>query len=124
MSNITKTQAAQSSMAAIERKALIEALREAADADGMALYHLTNIIKLAAFACESRRALEGITFVLREHPVADNDVKNTIPAVHEWDTMHAAAGEVLQHVATQMKELNEVIGKRSRELEERFRGAA
>ena len=98
MSRNTTQKAPRHSAPAIKREALIDAVRQAARTDGLALYHLTNIVRLAAFACESRRVSTGL------------DDSNS------WSDFDDVTGEVLQHVAFQMDALQEAMNNRPFEL--------
>ena len=106
MSRNAPPKAPQHSAPAIEREALRNALRQAVRTDNLALYHLTNVVRLVAFACESRRVPTGLD---------DSDSRSDFEYV---------TGEVLQHVACQMDELQEAMNNRTFELLENIGGAA
>lgn len=123
MSRNTTTQAPQPSAAASEREALIDAMRDASNADSLALYRLANITKLAAFACESRRVLEGVENALVYDKEVRAAISQRVSAWSTWTEMEDVTGEVLQGVARQMEALNDVISGRPFDLAKRFEGA-
>ena len=96
----------QHSAPAIKREALIDAMRQAARPDNLALYHLTNIVRLAAFACESRR------------------VPTELDDLDSWSDFDDVTGEVLQHVAFQMDALQETMSNGTFDFLEKIGGAA
>ncbi|MEO6320112.1 MAG: hypothetical protein ABIR56_05580 [Polaromonas sp.] len=99
------------SMMAIERVAI-----DAAETDSLALYKLTNVIKLAAFACETRRTLEGINNALTHDKEARAAISKNVNAWRTWTEMDDVTGEVLQDVAMQLDALNAVMSQRPFEL--------
>ena len=99
-------------------QAVIEAARESCNADTLALYRLTNIIKLAAFAAESRRVLSGIDDALNNSPKASELLNKSIKARMSWSDFDDVTGDVLQDVAAQLNDLNDVMCNRPFELQE------
>ena len=100
------------SMMAIERVA-----SDAADTDSLALYKLTNLVKLAAFACEARRTLEGIDGALTYQPKAKEAISQQVSYSNNWSEFEDVTAHVLQDVALQMEALNEAISNRPFELQ-------
>ena len=99
-------------MMAIER-----VVSDAADTDSMTLYRLTNLVKLAAFACEARRTLEGIHGALTYQPKAQEAISQQVTCSNNWIAFEDVTAHVLQDVALQMDALNEVISNRPKELQ-------
>lgn len=97
-------------------KAVIQAVRDSANTDSLALHHLTNIVKLAAFACEARRVLTGIY----DSEETRNQIKNCAPAMNSWTEFDDVTSDVLQDVAIRLDKLNEVISHRPYELDKSF----
>lgn len=98
-------------------KAMLRAAHDAASADGAVLHRLSNIVKMAAFACEARRTLEGIEGVLTYQPKAKEAVDKQLRANNNWAEIADVTGEVLLDVAEQLAALNESISGRPFELQ-------
>ena len=105
-------------------RAVIEAAHQSSTADSLALYRLTNIIKLAAFAAESRRVLSGIDDALTYEPKAKEVLHNAINARMSWVDFDDVTGDVLQDVAMQLDMLNDAMSNRPFELDRQRGGEA
>ena len=92
---------------AVQRAAL-----DAAETDSLALYHIKNVVLLAAFACEARRTLKSTSNALQYHAEARSSVEELVRAPNNWGEFENVAGDVLQHVASQIDGLSTVIGRR------------
>ena len=104
-------------MRAIERVA-----SDAADTDSLALYKLANLVKLAAFACEARRILEGVHDALELQPKAKEFIAERVQYRNNWVEFDDVAGHVLQDVAMQLDALSEAVGNRPFELQALVKG--
>jgi hypothetical protein len=93
-------------------KAVIEAAKDAANTDSLALHQLTNIVKLVAFACEARRVLTGTLDLLPYYPEADKHIAASVSASRSWIEFDDVTGDVLQDVARRLEKLGDVIGHR------------
>jgi hypothetical protein len=85
--------------------ARIKVIQTQIEADTGRLFQLANIVKLAAFAAESRRALEGYSRVLGHFPDADTAVSNTVSHCSQWQEQEDVLGEVLTDVGHQIEAL-------------------
>jgi hypothetical protein len=94
-------------------KAVIEAAKDTANNDSLALYQLTNIVKMAAFACEARRVLTGIY----DSKETREQIKDCAPFMNSWHEFDDVTGEVLQDVAQQLEKLGDVINSRPYEMD-------
>jgi hypothetical protein len=101
-------------------KAAIDAAKDAANTDSLALHQLTNIVKLVAFACEARRVLKGTFDLLPYYPEADKHVAASVTACRSWIEFDDVTGDVLQDVAIRLDKLDEVISHRPYELDKSF----
>ncbi len=111
--NSVNTETARPALAGGEHEALFKAVHEAGEADSLALHHINNVVRLAAFACEARRTLQGIEEVLRYEPTAQKAVADTVPASRNWTQFDDVVGDVLQQASTQIEALAEAICRRS-----------
>ena len=107
--------------AAIKNKLLqpsadIQALREAVNSDAFSdstkLHRLTAIVKLAAFASEARRTLEGIDSVLSSHPKTFEAIRTSLSGPSNWVDMDDVVSDVLRDVGNRLDDLSNVIGNR------------
>ena len=98
-------------------KGMLKAAHDAASADGAVLHRLSNVVRLAAFACEAQRTLEGIESVLTHQPKAKKAVSKQVRASASWSEIDDVTGEVLLDVAEQLAALNESISGRPFELQ-------
>lgn len=77
-----------------------------ADELSLKIYHLKNIVYLAAFAAESRRVLEGISEAAGMRPEMSKAIHGSVEYSNHWAGQKDAAGSVLEWVAEQMDEFN------------------
>lgn len=77
-----------------------------ADALSMRMYHLQNVVHLASFAAETRRALEGIENAMHFRPEMQQAIGEHVKCVNSWMDRKDVAGDVLEWVAMQMDEVN------------------
>ncbi len=75
------------------------------------LHNITEIVKLAAFAAESRRVLEGIENMCAYLPDVKTYVKNSSEGANTWLDMPDATGTVLQYLAKELETINEGFSK-------------
>lgn len=77
------------------------------------LRRLTDIVKLAAFACEARRVLVGVSDAFRHD--CDNALKdkitNWVAAPLQWEELEDTASSVLVEVGDQLDALAELTDK-------------
>ena len=91
---------------------LMQAMNKAVEADSLALCHINNVVKLAAFACEARRAIQGINEALRYQDDARGIISDAVPAFNNWREFEDVAGDVLQQVSNQIEALARLIEDR------------
>ena len=107
-----------------ESETLLKALSDAATADSLALFHINNVVRLAAFACEARRTLQGIDDVLQYQPDVRESIADRVPAARNWTAFDDVASDVLQNLSTQIQALSESIDMRCFEVPKSSGGAA
>jgi hypothetical protein len=76
-----------------------------ADALSLTLHNLTEIVRLAAFAAESRRTLEGIKNAMHFRPEMQEVIDGAVPYASNWLEMEDTTGEVLRYTADQLEEV-------------------
>lgn len=74
-------------------------LRNQVDEFSLRLYHLANVAKLAAFACEARRTLEGVADAVHFREEMREKLFEAIPCANNWREMEDVSGAVLQELA-------------------------
>lgn len=77
-----------------------------ADELSLKIYHLKNIVYLAAFAAESRRVLEGISEATGHLPEMEKVIHENVEYSNHWVGRTDVASSVLEWVAEQMDEFN------------------
>jgi hypothetical protein len=77
-----------------------------ADELSLKLYHLTKIVRLAAFATESRRTLQGIENALFFRPEMQEVLADAVPCFNNWAEMEDATSDVLCYAADQLEEIS------------------
>lgn len=77
-----------------------------ADALSCKLFNLAEIVKLAAFAAESRRVLEGIENAANGRPEIEKFIDHSTPTPHNWIEMPDSTGNVLEQVAKELEAIN------------------
>lgn len=82
-----------------------DAATREADALSLKLYHLTEIVKLAAFSAEARRTLKGIDDATAWHPEMKGFIEDAVSASNNWLELEDAASNVLVYVAGQLEEI-------------------
>jgi hypothetical protein len=74
----------------------------------------TNVLKLARFAAEARRTLQGIEDLGRQNPEVASAIGESVEAPREWQVCEDVLGQVLGHTAHQLQtmqdELESAIG--------------
>ena len=98
-------------------QSLHEFVRDACYSDSNKLYKLANIVKLAAFASEARRTLEGIDDALTYHKDAKETIHQNVQGCRTWAEMEDVTGDVLQEVARRLESLSEAISERTFHLD-------
>jgi hypothetical protein len=89
-----------------ERPESPESITEAADDLSLRMYHLSELVKLAAFAVEARRVLEGIHDVLPYYSDAERSVSDQVARAAQWIEMEDVASTMLTYAAREMDKLN------------------
>ena len=87
-------------------ESIADAATDKADDLSLRLSHLTDLVKLVAFAAEARRVLRGIHEAANYQPELQKAVMKAVPASNTWRSMKDSTGEVLNHVAHQLDEVN------------------
>ena len=82
-----------------------DAATSKADALSMQMYHLIGVVKLAAFAAEARRTLDGIRDLTDCHVEVKQAIDGSVSAMSDWRERDDNAGEVLDYVARQLDEV-------------------
>lgn len=75
------------------------------------LFELQHMVKLAAFACESRRVLTEINAVAGYLPDLDGRLSDNVSGRNQWMLHDDAAPQVLEYVAGQLELLAEDVGE-------------
>ena len=81
------------------------ATRKAEDLS-LRLFHLTEIVKLAAFSAEARRMLKGIDDATAWRPEMKGFIEDAVSASNTWMEMEDATSNVLTYVAVQLQEVS------------------
>lgn len=82
-------------------------IRRTADELSSRLYILREIAKLAAFAVEARRTLQGVEDVLTFDLEFEELLSQQVEARRNWTTMDDCAGIVMQWVAQEMSRVDD-----------------
>lgn len=69
------------------------------------LYHLTAIVRLAAFAAEARRTLTGIEDALHYREEMQEVIRGSVLKSAQWATLEDSTGQVLDYVACQLEKV-------------------
>ena len=77
-----------------------------ADVLSLKLYHLTEIVKLAAFSAEARRTLKGIDDATFWRSEMKGFIEDAVSASNNWLELDDATSNVLAYVAGQLEEVN------------------
>ncbi|WP_394788773.1 hypothetical protein [Rhodoferax sp.] len=75
------------------------------------LFELQHIVKLAAFACESRRILTEIDAAAGYLPTLEEQLSVHTSGRNQWALHDDAAPQVLEYVAQQLELLAEDVGE-------------
>jgi hypothetical protein len=92
-----------------------------ADELSLKLHHLTKIVRLAAFAAESRRTLQGIENALTFRPEMQEVLAEVVPCINNWAEMEDAVGDVLCYAADQLEEVYSGFTEITAEVSERIK---
>lgn len=84
---------------------ITDAATSKANALSMQMYNLIGIIKLAAFAAEAGRTLDGIRDVTDYRVDVKQAIADSVSAMGDWRERDDNAGEVLDYVARQLEEV-------------------
>ena len=87
------------------QKLITEATNKADDLS-LKLLRITKIVKLAAFASESRRALESIERTAEHWPDMRKAIIDGCEGSATWTMLDDVCGSVLDSVAEELQELN------------------
>jgi hypothetical protein len=75
---------------------------------------MTNVLKLAQFAAEARRTLQGIDDLGRRNPEVATAISNRVESCNEWtqceDVLCQVLGCTVNHLERDQDELDRVIG--------------
>ena len=85
----------------------MDAAVEQAETLSYKLDGICELLKLAAFASEARKALESIHQVLPYYPKVAARISANMDAANEWTTFEDNTGSVLQLIARQLSECNQ-----------------
>ena len=85
----------------------MDAAVEQAETLSYKLESICELVKLAAFASEARKALEGIHQVLAYYPDVSARIAANMDAANEWTTFEDNTSSVLQSIARQLSECNQ-----------------
>lgn len=77
-----------------------------ADELSLRLFNLTEIVKLAAFAAESRRVLRDIKNAALYRPEMQKVIDDSSERPHTWMEMDDVTGNVLDYLSRQLEEVN------------------
>ena len=77
-----------------------------ADDLSLKLLRITQIVKLAAFASESRRALESIERTAEHWPDMRKAIIDGCEGSATWTVLDDVCGSVLDYIAEELQELN------------------
>lgn len=77
-----------------------------ADELSLNLFNLTEIVKLAAFAAESRRVLNDITNSAAHLPEIAKFIENSSECAYTWEDMSDSTGNVLGYISMQLDIVN------------------
>lgn len=75
------------------------------------LFELQHMVKLAAFACESRRILTEIDAAAGYLPDLNERLSGHVSGRNQWTLHDDAAPQVLEYVAGQLELLAEDVGE-------------
>jgi hypothetical protein len=91
---------------ATPEETLADAATSKADELSLKLNNLTEIVKLAAFASEARRTLEGIDSIMKHSPEMRAVVNASVDTSSNWKAMEDVTGNVLSYVAQELDAVN------------------
>lgn len=83
-----------------------EQLRSAMQAQSMELYRLTQVAKLAAFACEARRILQEIEDLCAFDGELEHRLSDSIEARRNWIEHDDSTSEVLWELSDKLQSLS------------------
>lgn len=86
--------------------AIVNSTIKHADELSLRMYHLGEILKLAAFAAESRRVLNGVDTALFCRPEIKKTLDGSIDSFSNWVEMEDSSGVVLENLARQVEQIN------------------
>jgi hypothetical protein len=89
-----------------EAIATVHAATRKAEALSSRLDHLTEIVKLAAFAAEARRTLTAVYDVMHFIPNMKEVISNCAAPANQWSSLEDNAGGVLVYVAMELQDVN------------------
>lgn len=91
-----------------------------ADDLGMKLYGLTQVVKLAAFAAEARKALSSLEDAFEHRPKVRDDLR-AHAYLTDWQEMPDTSSEALQYIVQELEQANEEFTDQSYRLANRLR---
>jgi hypothetical protein len=81
-------------------------IRDRVDDLSLQLYHVTQTLKVAAFACEARRVLDDIYSAAERRPAFKEVIDVNVRHMGQWCEMEDAASEVIDHAARLLESIN------------------
>lgn len=100
------------------------AAQRSADDLSLKLFQITEIVKLAAFAAESRRVLEGIRNVAHYRPEMQKVIEDSSKCPNTWTEMDDSTGNVLDYIARELEDINTAFVEAVYDLAEKKNGGA
>ena len=88
------------------QKRMASAATRKADDLSLKLFNLTEIVKLASFAAEARRVLEGIKDAAAYNPDMQKVIDNSSVHPHTWTEMDDSTGNVLDYIGRELGSIN------------------
>ncbi|MDO8713777.1 MAG: hypothetical protein Q7K13_04775 [Polynucleobacter sp.] len=85
---------------------IADAAKTKADVLSLKLYNLIKAVKLAAFAADMRRTLEGIDDATHFRPEMREIINEAAPYSRNWLEMEDPTSEVLLDLASQIETIN------------------
>ena len=77
---------------------------------------MTNIVKLAQFAAEARRTLQGINDLGRLKPEVEAVISKHVEASHEWEMCEDVLGQVLNYAINRLERAQDEMERMERML--------
>jgi hypothetical protein len=108
-STSTSTNKAPGQAGAPGKQARIDALDASFYEASHRLLMMGEIVKLARFAAEARRTLDGISLVQQAYPEVDATIREHVDTAYEWDQCPDALGGVLGFASAEMEDAQQAM---------------